>query len=197
MATFKTNLLAMVLSMSAFSAQAESWSLDPALSNVSFASIKNDYFGESHQFRNVSGNVSQTGVVEINIDLASVETNIDIRNERLIEQVFRTAQQATVTAEVDMTEFNDIAVGEGRTIDTFGNLSLVGLDTELDAKLFVMRISEEQVLVTTEGMVMISTEDAGLDKGIDVLQDLAGLDSITRVSPVTMRLVFNADGAQS
>ena len=55
-----------------------------------------------------------------------------------------------------------------------------------------MRLSESQVLVDSNGMVMLSTEDAEIDAGIDKLQELASLDGITRVSPVSLRLVFNS-----
>ena len=41
---------------------------------------------------------------------------------------------------------------------------------------------------------MLSTEDAGIDQGIDKLQELASLDSITRVSPVSLRLIFETEG---
>ena len=37
---------------------------------------------------------------------------------------------------------------------------------------------------------MLTTEDLGIDAGIDTLQELASLESITRVTPVTLRFVF-------
>ena len=51
-------------------------------------------------------------------------------------------------------------------------------------------MSEDRVLVTTEDFLMISTEDLGIDKGIDQLMKLAELSGITRVSPVAVRMVF-------
>ena len=56
-----------------------------------------------------------------------------------------------------------------------------------------MRLRADKVLVTSDGMIMLATEDAAFDAGIDKLQELASLDGITRVSPVTLRLVFDAD----
>lgn len=168
------------------------WSLDPALSSVSFGSIKNDYIGESHSFGAVSGSVSAEGVVEIALGLASVETLIDIRNERMVEHVFQNATEATITSEIDMAALTDLAVGDATTVETFGTLNLLGTETDVDANLFVMRLSDDKVMVTSDGMLMLSTEDAGIDTGIDVLQELAGLDSITRVSPITLRLIFTA-----
>ena len=196
MKEFKTVIAAAIVATGMTAAYADghatSWTLDPALSNVSFGSIKNDAVGEAHSFGDVSGSVDASGAVTIELSLASVNTNIDIRNDRMIDHVFKNAPTATVTAQIDMTDLAALDVGAATTVETEGTLSLLGTDTDLDARFFIMRVSEEQVLVITDGMVMLSTEDAGIDSGIDVLQQLASLDSITRVSPITMRLFFNA-----
>ncbi|AXI46746.1 YceI family protein [Sulfitobacter sp. SK012] len=196
MRKLKTILAATALSVLSSTAYADghaaNWTLDPAVSNVSFGSIKNDYAGESHSFGKVSGTVSAEGLATIELGLGSVQTNIDIRNERLMEFVFDNAPSATITAQLDMVALMALGVAETTTVETTGTLTLLGTETELDAVFFVMRLSEDKVLVTTDGMLMLSTEDAGLDDGISKLQELASLDSITRVSPVTMRLIFDA-----
>ena len=171
---------------------AAGWVLDSELSNISFGSIKNDYVGESHTFGKTSGTVTGDGMVTIELGLGSVETNIDIRNERMREFVFNNAPNATITAAIDMAELNALPVGGSTNIETEGTLTLLGVENDLEASFFVMRLSETQVLVDSNGMVMLSTEDAEIDAGIDKLQELASLDGITRVSPVSLRLVFNA-----
>jgi len=171
---------------------AAGWVLDPALSNISFGSIKNDYVGESHTFTKTSGTVNGEGAVTIELGLGSVETNIDIRNERMVEFIFNNAPNATITAQIDMEELNALPVGGSTNIETEGTLTLLGIENDLEANFFVMRLSESQVLVDSNGMVMLSTEDAEIDAGIDKLQELASLDGITRVSPVSLRLVFNS-----
>ncbi len=185
------------LALAASTAHAKDWALDGSLSNVSFASIKSNEIGENHSFSDLSGTVSRSGEVKLNIGLASVETFIDIRNKRIIEHVFKDAATATVTAEIDMAELEALEIGDATTLETTGTLSLVGIETELDAQLFVMRLTEDRVMVTTDGMIMLGTEDAGIDASIDVLKGLASLESITRVSPITLRLVFNATEKQS
>lgn len=196
MRKFKNFMTALLFSAAGTGAYADvhatSWTLDPSLSNVAFGSIKNDYAGESHSFSDVSGTVSADGEVTITVGLLTVETLIDIRDERMVEFVFQNTPTATITANLDMAELGDVPVGEATTVETSGTLSLLGTETELDASFFVMRLSERKVLVTTDGILMLSTEDAGLDGGIDKLQELASLDSITRVSPVSMRLFFDA-----
>ena len=178
-------------------AHAETWTLDPETSRVSFGSIKKDKVGEVHSFSGLLGAVTATGEVKVFIDLATVETNIDIRNERMIEHVFKGAGVATLTAAVDMAALNALAVGESAVTDVVGSLNLVGTDVEIDTEMFVARISETRVLATTNDMIFLSTEEAGITAGIDKLMELAKLPGITRAAPVTLRLVFEASGDQA
>ena len=189
----RLTLMAALAMLTATSVAAETWTLDTDLSKISFGSIKENYVGESHGFPEVSGTVNDAGQVAIDIALASVVTNIDIRNERMREMVFNNTPSAKVTAEIDKATLDSLAVGDATTTETTGTLALLGEELELDANFFVMRLSDDRVLVTTDDMVMLSTEDIGIDSGIDQLQEVAGLESITRVSPVTMRLIFNKD----
>ncbi|NVO57732.1 c-type cytochrome [Rhodobacteraceae bacterium B1Z28] len=174
-------------------ALATSWTLAPESSHLAYGTIKKDTVGEVNSFTNLSGHVSPDGKVEIEIDLSSVETNIDIRNERMIEYVFRKAGTATLTAEFDMQEVSKLGVGETSIVDAEAVLSLVGTAVEIDTEMFVARLSETSVMVSTNNMVFISTEDAGVNAGVDKLMELADLPGITRTAPVTARLVFNMD----
>ena len=45
-------------------------------------------------------------------------------------------------------------------------------------------------MVTTNDMLFLAADEAGIDGAIDTLMELAGLDSITRAVPVTLRFVF-------
>jgi hypothetical protein len=69
-------------------------------------------------------------------------------------------------------------------------MSFAGASSDVEADLFVARLSEDRVLVTTSNMIMLSTADLGVDEGIDELKELASLSGITRVTPVTVRMVF-------
>lgn len=193
---FKTLVAATTLCVMAGAAfadgHAKGWTLDSELSRVSFGSIKNNSVGESHSFGDVSGSVSADGAATIELGLASVETLIDIRNERMVEFVFQNQPKATISAQLDMAQIDGLAVGDATVIETEGTLTLLGEDTDLDANLFVMRLSEDQVMVTTDDLIMLATEDTAINPSIDKLQELASLDGITRVSPVALRLVFDA-----
>ncbi|WP_170516287.1 c-type cytochrome [Ruegeria atlantica] len=178
-------------------ALADGWTLVPEGSHLAYGTIKKDTVGEVNSFTNLSGHVSPDGKAEIQIDLSSVETNIDIRNERMIEYVFRKAGTAALTATFDMAEVSSLGIGETTTVDTEAVLSLAGTDVAFDAEMFVARLSESSVMVSTNDMVFISAEDAGVNAGVDKLMELASLPGITRTVPVTARLIFNLDGEQA
>ncbi|WP_237218012.1 c-type cytochrome [Ruegeria lacuscaerulensis] len=174
-------------------ALAEHWTLSPEGSHLAYGTIKKDTVGEVNSFTNLSGHVSPDGKAEIEIDLSSVETNIDIRNERMIEHVFRNAGTATLTAQIDMDEVKALAVGQTAVVDVEAALSLIGTDVEFDTEMFVLRVSEKSVMVSTNDMVFLSTEDAGVNAGVDKLMELASLPGITRTVPITARLFFKMD----
>lgn len=167
------------------------WTSVDDQSSISFGSIKKDTVGEVHQFEDVTGTVSEAGELAVSINLGSVETYIDIRNERMIEHVFKVADaKATLVGEVDMDEFSDLAVGDTTLTDFEGVLTLAGLEADIEAELLVARLTEDRVLVSTANMIMLSTADLGIDAGIDTLMKLAKLPGITRVTPVTVHMVF-------
>lgn len=191
------NMITIAMVTTAAPALAESWVLDNDESSLAYGSIKKNAVGEVNVFETLSGTVSEDGVARIDIDLASVETNIDIRNERMMEHVFRNAGKATLEARFDMDEISRLAVGDSAIIDSEAVLSLVGAEIEFDAEMFVARLSETRVLVSTNGMVFLGVEEAGITAGIDKLMELASLPSITRTVPVTARFMFDSDGKQA
>ena len=96
---------AMVLAAPAFAGGHAAWKSIGDESLIAFGSVKKDVVGEVHTFGDVSGTVSEGGDVAIAIQLASVETNIDIRNERMLEHVFQGGKaKAMVSGEIDLDE---------------------------------------------------------------------------------------------
>ena len=178
-------------------AVAQSWTLDGDSSRLAFGSVKKDTAGEVHSFETLTGTVGADGAVALTIDLASVETNIEIRNERMIEYVFQNAPAATLAAQIDMAALNAIAVGASDVVDVEGTLSLIGTQVDIEAEMYVTRLSETRVMVMTNDMIFLGTEQAGITAGIDKLMELAKLPGITRTVPVTLRLVFQADAQKA
>jgi len=167
------------------------WNLLPDESRVAFSSVKSNITGEVHHFNKLAGTVKENGDLAITIDLSSVETNIDIRNERMTKHVFQEGKAtAVISGSIDMAEVNSLKVGETKVVEIEAKLTFAGVENDLDARMLVARLSEDRVLVSTEDFLMISTEDLGIDKGIDALMALAKLPGITRVTAVSLRSVF-------
>lgn len=177
-------------SMAAHAGSHTAWELDSEASKIAFGSVKKDTVGETHSFTGLSGGVSGAGEVMIAIDLASVETWIDIRNERIIEHVFNNMPEATLSANLDMDKLNALAVGDAMTMPVEAKLALMGNETVIQTDMFVLRLAEGKVLVSTDEMTWLSTEELGIDAGVSKLMELAKLPSITRAVPFTARLVF-------
>ena len=195
---FKTLMAALLAAcLTTTAASAQSWTLNGDGSKLAFGSVKKDTVGEAHHFSGLSGTVSAQGDVSVDIDLTSVETWIDIRNERLNDHVFKGMTSAALNASVDMEELTALAIGQTTTTDIEGTLSLLGATVDIEATMFVARLSETSVLITTDEMIWVKTEDLGLTAGIDKLMELAKLPGITRTTPVTLRLIFDADAQKA
>lgn len=174
-------------------AQADGWTLDAENSKISFGSVKNHYNGESHSFGDISGTVSPDGAAMIEIALASVQTNVDVRNERMIEHVFTSGPTAALTAQIDMDAMETLPVGGMTKMMVEGDLKLLGEPVPLDVSMFAIRLAEDKVMVMSDDLIFVSADEAGLDTGVDTLLELAGLDDITRAVPASLRLVFDAN----
>ncbi len=188
-----TGLAAAFLATSATFANAGVWVLDGAASSISFGSIKKTELGETHYFPDLSGGVDAAGNVSVDIDLGSVQTNIDIRNERMIEHVFNGMATANVSASVDIETLEGLEVGAMTSVMVDATLELLGVETGFDAPMVAVRLSETRVMLVSDGMIFLSTDDLEINAGIDKLQELASLPSITRTAPVTVRFVFDLE----
>ena len=178
-------------------AGAGSWTLDGSASKIQFGSVKNQYNGEAHFFDGLSGTVSADGMADVEIDLTSVETYVDIRNERMLEFVFNQIGTAGLAAEFDMAAMEALAPGESLVQDVDVTLNLLGEEVAVFAPTFIMRVSDDKVIVTSDEMIYLATDELGIDAGIDKLQEIAGLDNIARSVPFTFRLMFTADETSS
>lgn len=186
----KTIASGLVLTALALPVWAGGWQLEADESRIAFTSIKKNTAGEVNHFEAMSGAVSEDGMAEIRIDLTSVESWVDIRNERIRTHLFRDTAEAVLTAQLDMDELARLAPGESMIADVSANLDLAGTRSKYDAELYVLRVAEDRVLVVSNDMIMLGTEAAGVDEGVTMLRNLADLSSITRVAPVTLRLMF-------
>lgn len=194
---FKTMSLAALVYFSALSSQAFAmhhegavWQLVPDDSIVAYGSIKANVAGEVNSFDSIDGAIAADGKAMINIDLTSVNTMVDIRNQRMIKHVFGDSAKAVLSTQLDMAAINELAVGDTTVLEVEGVLSFLGQNIDVDTNFFVAKLTDSKILASTESMVMMQTEELGVNAGIDKLMELAKLPSITRVSPISLRFVF-------
>lgn len=168
------------------------WTLDPAASRLGYVSIKAGEVAENNRFDTLRGTVAADGTASLEIDLASVNTGVEIRNERMREIFFAVADNptATVTATIDPKAFAGLAVGQSITRPLKANVTIKGASSDVETDVLVTRTAEDRVLVVPTAPVIISTDMFGLTDELGELRALAQLPSITPAVPVTFTLVF-------
>jgi len=168
------------------------WTLDPAGSRLAYVSIKAGEIAESNRFDTLSGSVAADGTAMLDIDLASVNTGVDIRNERMRDIFFEVTgnPKAVVTAKLDPAAFAGLAVGQSLTRPLKATLALKGVESEIETEVLVTRAAEDRVTVVPTAPVIISTDTFDLTDELGELRALAELPSITPAVPVTFTLAF-------
>ena len=186
--------LLILLSTTVFIAPAHAdWMLGDS-SRIGFVSIKNNSIGENNVFKRVSGSISERGRVSVSVDLSSVETGIGIRNERLQKMLFQVANFPTATIEAVLSDSQVAALQAGgdQTESLSVNISLHGKTVSKTAHVSVSA-SGGDVRVTTTQPIVITAQEFGLEAGVAALQQIAGLNAISRSIPVTVDLSLSAD----
>ena len=166
------------------------WVIDPAGSYVGFASVKNDLIAENHSFTNVTGTIEDSGNAKIVIALASVETLIPIRNERMQAILFEVAQypEVTVTANLNLDGFTSLGLGESETDTILLDVNLHGTNLSKNVLVKVIRSSDTSYEITSLGPIVIHASQFALSDGLESLRKVAGLQSIDLMVPVTFDL---------
>ena len=189
-----TPLIALAAMLATPAVQA-AWTVDTERSVVSFVSVKNAAVAEAHTFEEVSGSASDSGT-RLEIDLASVETLIPIRNKRMREFLFEISSFPQAVFETDRGPdvLRELAPGESRRVTIDGTLTLHGKSREVSAELLISRLSLGRATITTTRPILLSADAFGLSDGIEKLREIAGLNSITPMVPVSLTLVFTEQG---
>ncbi len=172
------------------------WQLDNEASRLSFVSIKKGDIGEIHFFKTLSGEMNESGQVTLEIDLASVDTNIPVRDERMRNMLFETEQYPTATfrAELDMTKLKGLKPGEMLVLDYFsGNLELHGVKQEIPGQIAITRLDENSFMAVNYHPLLISADNFKLAEGVEKLREIAGLPSISLAVPINFVLTFRAE----
>ncbi|WP_417658172.1 YceI family protein [Pseudidiomarina sp.] len=172
-------------------AHADTWQLDSDNSELNFVSVKNDHVAEVHRFTELQGEW-QNNTVTIEIPVVSLDTQIPIRNERMLEHLFNSNEYPIVsaTATIEDTVLLDMPVGETLPLSADMMVYIAGDSDTVSAHMQITRLSEDRFLATTTQPVIIDTQAFGLVSGIDKLREIAGLARIDYSVPVTFSVQF-------
>lgn len=168
------------------------WTLNNEASVLNFVSVKKNTIGETHRFNQLTGTISQDGAFKASIKLASVNTNIAIRDERMKTMLFDLANfpLADISGNTVNT-FKAPAAGEVKTEAVKLQLAINGKNIPLEARLRVVGLGKQGLLVSTIEPLLLDAAALGYTEGVDKLREVAQLPSISTVVPVTFSLVFD------
>lgn len=177
------------------SGYASTWTLDNSASSLAFATVKASDIGESHRFTMLSGSVDRSGKIQVAIDLASIDTQIPIRDERMRDHLFQVTRfpTARLDTSINLEEIELLKPGGSRTVGIEGELTLGGTRLKLAFDVMVWRLTEQSVVVSTVQPVIVSSASLNLVEAVEKLREIAGLPSISKAVPVTFSLTFRSD----
>lgn len=168
------------------------WKVDSEQSKVFFISTKNLNISEVHSFSRIDGQLSSDGQFSADISLSSVETGIDIRNQRMRDMLFKVDlfPKANISATLPKAIMS-LAKGESMHTELPATLTLMGASKALNLDLIVSKTNDGKYMVSSAKPVLLGASELGLQDGVEALQKIAGLTSIGLTVPVTFNLVLN------
>ena len=167
------------------------WTLSNEASTLSFVTVKADHVAEVHTFDELSGAIGKDGSVSIEIALASVNTLVPIRNERMQSMLFETDlfPRATITSQINRDGLTNMALGSSEEIGLDFTVELHNQSQTYNATVLVSR-QEAGLVATTLKPIVVNAESFDLVAGVEALREVAGLPSISRAVPVSFTVVF-------
>jgi polyisoprenoid-binding protein YceI len=175
-------------------ATAAQWEINNSESQINFISTKKVNIAEVHQFDKIAGSLSESSEFSVSIDLASVDTGVEIRDSRMKEFLFNIADfpKAVITAKLPPDEIKQLEVGQTKPLSVDGMLELHGQKKALPFEVLVTKVATNELLVVSAHPVILNADDYELAAGVEKLRELAGLPNISHAVPVNFYLTLNA-----
>jgi polyisoprenoid-binding protein YceI len=181
------------------SASSAGWTVDAAQSNLNFVTTKAGQagvggIGEVQTFKRFAGGMDAAGQIKLSIDLVSVDTGVEIRDDRLRTMLWnvKATPQATFTAKLADAGLSKLATDASADLDVTGQLELAGQTKPVSAKLRATRISGDKLMVVTRAPIVINSNDFGLKAGVEAMREVMGLNFLASTAPVNVALLLNA-----
>jgi polyisoprenoid-binding protein YceI len=184
--------LAAAVSLLATGTASAELTLDSSVSNVTLVSTKvtgdgSSSVAELFRFDELAGAVDGDGNASISIPLNSIDTGVDIRNERMVQFLFETDKypDAVISASIPDTLSSDGYY----SIDLPATLNLRGKISELTIPVAV-NVLGNQVTVSSTEPVLLDTNAHDFGAGLAKLAEIAKVFHIPTTVPVSFNLAF-------
>lgn len=167
------------------------WVLNNKASTLNFITTKNASKTEVQTFTRLKGKIAGTKVT-MTVDLSSVDTGINIRDERLREMFFNIAKfpTATVSLDIKTSDIYPMKPGQIKTLNLKAEINLQGITQTIPVQVQVVELDKNQRLVFSSQPVIVNLKDFNLLKGVNALREIAKLKSINASVPVIFSLLF-------
>lgn len=182
------SLAAFVFSINAY-AEKQSYKLNQALSQVSFATIKKQYVVEPAKITQLSGEIKTNGQVSLQVPLKEISTGISIRDDRLNAIFFETIKFPTVNITADVTDSLKTAKAVERKTMTF-NVEIYGKTKPILADVIISQ-SDSHIVVSSLAPLIIKAKDFSIPAANLInLATTVGNIAISSTVPVNFTVVF-------
>ena len=167
------------------------WVLNNKASTLNFITTMNASKTEVLTFKKLQGKIAGTKVT-LSVDLSSVDTGIEIRDERLRELFFNIAKfpTATVTLDIKKSDIYPMKPGQIKTLALDAEITIQGIEQTMPVQLQVVELEKNQRLIFSSQPVIVDLKNFNLLKGVNALREIANLKSINTAVPITFSLLF-------
>jgi polyisoprenoid-binding protein YceI len=192
MQVLSSKIPAMLLLLLAAGQSYAEWTLDGGASSFFYVTTKAAAVTEVNSFSGLSGAINEEGKASLVIDLATVNTAVEIRDQRMRDLVFQVADfpEATVSVDVDAEALNSMSPGVSTAGSYSAQVTLHGVTQEIMADLQITKLADNSVLVQIARPLVVAASAFGLQPGVDELQKVAALPSITPGVVVDFTLLY-------
>jgi len=168
------------------------WVLNNKASTLNFITSKNASKTEVQTFKKLRGHIADTKV-SMTVDLNSVDTGIEIRDERIRELFFDIVHfpTAEISITLNKSDLKFIKQGQAKILKLDADIELQGEVQTIPVELQIVALDKNQLLVFSRLPVIVDLKNFNLLKGVNALREIAKLQSINTTIPVTFSLLFS------
>jgi hypothetical protein len=183
-------LIGVLLSSLSFAESFTDWALVSDSSEFTIGTTKNETITEVHKLQQLEGFVRNNGNARVSLNLLSIDTGIEIRDERMQAMLFTTATQAVYSATVDMDEFRKLEAGDSKDFQLQGSLEMNDRSTAIPVATKITRLHSGNYQIKTVSANKIDVGKFGFSGGIEQLRAVANLMNISPVVTFEFELEF-------